>query len=825
MAEDILHYPSLDGQRLTCPSRASHHLVRLPSREELLSDAALDPIVSIVTPYYNDAGEIGETARSVLSQTIRNLEWVIVDDGSTEPDSRQALEAVAARDPRVRIERQENAGPARARNRGVEMARADLILFNDSDDLLEPMFAEKLLMALETFPGADWAYSGAIIFGTDNFPWMTEFEPRLFFERNICPMTSLVRKQAHLDAGGFDEDYRGHEDWDYWLRHVAAGHKGVLVREYLEHIRYSEGSRRRENNALDPGFESARERLREKYLARCEALPDWQRGERHMYPIDCPERFFDPFLSTEKVRIGRRGSGENVLILTNHFACGGADRFTLRMMEYLRREGAELTVAMSASGDNDWIDRAYAMSADMAILPETVRSTRWLDAVAWLIESRGVTRLVVTQSVWGYHAAPLLADRFPDIPFFDYSHCVETHWLQGGYPRLAAIMAPVWSRSYASSEHLRDWMIENCRADPDKMAVVRTGIDMQGEFNPERYDREAIRREMDLPDDLPVILHVSRMSMQKRPEVLVKIAAALREKRERFLVVALGAQPQALEHVRGLVDEAGLGEFFRLLAPDRRIARYLAACDCFLLPSLYEGLALTIPEALGMGAPVVASDVGGQIELMRDDVGWVVPLADPEKGLLGEGELRAYVDAVEEALEGGRDHPRAGANARRRAVEMFDLENCLAPFARDLLDPAWRDEGALAWRPQAMARALPHMANAYLDVMIASEHDHLTYDWNYMQGLVRELWDDHTRLGNDWEDKAARLQELGQDWEDKVARLAELGRDWKRKEAEIHALRARLHELQRFEPLLRFLRRAKRAMIFPLRILRGGGRK
>ena len=104
----------------------------------------IEGLVSIITPCYNGARYLADTIESVLGQTYARWEMVIVDDGSTD-DTPGIAKAYAARDRRVQLIRQQNAGTARARNVGMKRAKGQYIALLDADDLWEPDFLEKQL--------------------------------------------------------------------------------------------------------------------------------------------------------------------------------------------------------------------------------------------------------------------------------------------------------------------------------------------------------------------------------------------------------------------------------------------------------------------------------------------------------------------------------------------------------------------------------------------------------------------------------------------------------------------------------------------------------
>jgi hypothetical protein len=110
-----------------------------------------DPLVSVIVPAYNAASTVQETLRSVLAQTVARIEVIVVDDGSTD-DTARAVDDTAARDPRVRLERQPQSGVAAARNRAIQCAFGEFIAPMDADDLWHPT---KLERQLKRFQGGE----------------------------------------------------------------------------------------------------------------------------------------------------------------------------------------------------------------------------------------------------------------------------------------------------------------------------------------------------------------------------------------------------------------------------------------------------------------------------------------------------------------------------------------------------------------------------------------------------------------------------------------------------------------------------------------------
>lgn len=183
------------------------------------------PRVAVVIPTFDDGTLVLDAVASVREG--EPVEIVVVDDGSTDPASQDALAELRAGG--VRVERQENAGPSAARNRGIASTSARHVLALDADDLLEPGALGELADALDADPGASFAWGDYEEFG--------EREGRYGAPREMLPWTltyvnlffpSLLFRRAALDGvGGWPST--GYEDWALMLRFVEAGARGVYV--------------------------------------------------------------------------------------------------------------------------------------------------------------------------------------------------------------------------------------------------------------------------------------------------------------------------------------------------------------------------------------------------------------------------------------------------------------------------------------------------------------------------------------------------------------------------------------------------------------------
>jgi len=193
--------------------------------------------VSIVIPCHNAHTFLGRALDSVRAQTVRDLEIVVVNDGSTDPDTLAYLRTLGDD---VRLVHQENRGLPGARNTGLRAARGDYVLPLDCDDWLAPTFLEKAIAALEATPDRAYAFAHIVLEGAETGVLKKTYN---FFEQlflNHVPYCICIRKDVWQRVGGYDESMRwGCEDWEFNLRLGASGYHGLVIPEPLFHYRVS----------------------------------------------------------------------------------------------------------------------------------------------------------------------------------------------------------------------------------------------------------------------------------------------------------------------------------------------------------------------------------------------------------------------------------------------------------------------------------------------------------------------------------------------------------------------------------------------------------
>jgi len=213
------------------------------------------PLVSAIIPAYNAADTIGRAIESILNQTYRNIEVVVVNDGSSDDTG----EIVRRRYPQATYLEQKNAGPSVTRNHGVAAASGELVAFLDADDEWAPEKTARQVQVLQEHPEIDVLGTDGIVeyrtrrarHGSARRPGLFEVTVRDAFERYLPVGASyMLPKRVFTAVGGYDVSLRALEDADLACRWLAAGYRVFYLNGELYLVHYRPRSRSGRSPAL-----------------------------------------------------------------------------------------------------------------------------------------------------------------------------------------------------------------------------------------------------------------------------------------------------------------------------------------------------------------------------------------------------------------------------------------------------------------------------------------------------------------------------------------------------------------------------------------------
>ena len=283
------------------------------------------PRVSVLLPTYNRAKYLLESVNSALDQTFRDLEVVIVDDGSTD-DTPQVVRGI--QDPRVRYLYQENRGVSAALNTAWREAHGEYLALLGSDDVWLSNLLEELVPVLDADPNLGLVYARAqgmdaqgrplpqILGAPEKFPG--ESLRSILYGDFVCGLAAVFRRASLGRVGGFNETMTGNEDWDLWIRLAEQYHfayRDDILARYRMHPQSLTGGRSEAYKLIILD----RVRLIENYYARAsvpaQALAVKALARRNVY-MDVTIRF----LSIGQLRAALPFFVRTVRVAPNPFA-------------------------------------------------------------------------------------------------------------------------------------------------------------------------------------------------------------------------------------------------------------------------------------------------------------------------------------------------------------------------------------------------------------------------------------------------------------------------------------------------------------------------
>jgi glycosyltransferase involved in cell wall biosynthesis len=193
--------------------------------------------VSVIIPCYNHGIYIHDAINSVLNQTFVDFEIIVVNDGSTDPDTVNILKRI--NNPKIKVLHTKNQGLPSARNNGIREAQAPIILPLDSDDKISPTYLEKGVDILETDRDTGIVYCNAEFFGEKRGKWLLpEYSLKEILFHNVIFHCAFFRRSDWEKLKGYNPNMKyGWEDWDFWLSIISTGKNVHRIPEVLHHYR------------------------------------------------------------------------------------------------------------------------------------------------------------------------------------------------------------------------------------------------------------------------------------------------------------------------------------------------------------------------------------------------------------------------------------------------------------------------------------------------------------------------------------------------------------------------------------------------------------
>lgn len=691
----------------------------------------ITPLVTIVTPYYNSSSKMLQTYNCVMNQTFPWYEWIIVNDGSTEEETKW-LNSLSQTDSRIKLFHKENGGIGSARNLGIKKSMTDYIVPLDADDLIDATFLEITYWALQKNPDASWSYTDSVGFEGQEYLWKKSFSSKLMKIENLLVCTAMIRK-SDLEAVGCYNDSQKHmnEDWHLWLMLLNQHRFPVHINEYLFwYRRNSTGVLSIVNNNSD--IKKASSEIIKKIS---DTIPD------NITAIEFPrkdqrDQFVNAFKYSGNLRLPIKGKKIEVLMLLPWLEMGGADLFNLDIVQRINKEKFHITIITTVSGENLLLQRFKKYTEDIFNLPNFLTRDNYLEFVSYIIETRNIDVIFFSNSYAGYTWMPWIRMTYPQIAIIDCLHMEEWYWRNGGYGRLSKVMEDISDMTLVSNQYLKRILKSQFHCKEEHIQVLYTGVDNQ-KFSPFRDYGNAVKKAYGISSSDKVVLFVCRLHPQKRPFLMLEIAKRIFASRSdvKFLVVGDGPQRDALEKQ---ANEYNMGAQLIFAGMQEDLRPFYQSSDVMLLCSIKEGISITTFEALSMGLPVVSANVGGQSEVVDDQVGALLPIYQNEKTDFDnrdfkEEEIQQYVNVILHILSNDSLRKKMSIACRNRIEEKYTSQKMIERLEA-FLESQIKDKN-LSCSRLTQASYLIKFQNVICDYIAAYN------EYEIQESMCNEIWD------------------------------------------------------------------------------------
>ncbi len=346
----------------------------------------------------------------------------------------------------------------------------------------------------------------------------------------------------------------------------------------------------------------------------------------------------------------------NILLLATHFNIGGISKYLTNLSRGLVRKGHNVVIASSAG------DFILALDKKVLFFPLNIKTKSELSPKIFFTLPK-LIKLIREKETGLIHcqtrvsqALAFYLSKITAVPYLTTCH---------GFfqPHLGRIFFPCWGRKViAISQPVEEHLIKDFRVAPSKIALIPNGVRIKDNLT--LPDFSILRRKYGLREKGDVIGVIARLSPVKGIRYLIMAMSKVLKTKPDVQLVIVG-EGKIKQELKNLSKELGIAERVFFLGALADTEEILSILNVFVLPSLQEGLGLSLLEAMAMAKPVIASQVGGISDVIeKGENGLLVPAKDV-------GEL---TQAILRLLENREIAEEIGRKAKETVRERFSLE-------------------------------------------------------------------------------------------------------------------------------------------------------
>ena len=654
------------------------------------------PLVSVIIPCFNYGSFVADAVDSVLAQTLRDVEIIVVEGGSTDGITPAVVRALDR--PRTTVLFRDQ--PHRVgdnRNYGIRHARGRYICCLDADDMIRPTYLEKAVFLLE-YAGYDVVSTSVRRFGAVDEVYGVMPAPALndLLQGNQVTTCAVFRRALWEQVGGYEDSAPSevflHEDWRFWIRLACEGarFRNITGEQLFCYRAHENGSLSTGKQVLPDAVQAPLLRQAESEWITEEALTrSHEQAERRLRAPDGPCNLLARGMAEHH--------GRTILVAMPFLVLGGAERLMSEILRHLRSVGYRIIVistlqSLPDHGDTTaWFEPA---TDEIYHLWRFLAPAEFTDFIDYVLSAKHVDALWIVGSTLFYEALPRLRERLPQLRVVDLLFNTLGHVASNR--RHAALIDLI----LVENDEVRRWLLLNGESE-ERIRLIPSGIDLN-RYNPVLRSRR-MAETLGIAPGRFIAGFSGRLSEEKAPLAFVGAARRLADADDIvFVMTGAGPMEGAVRKAVAALHPAGRLHYLGIVP---EVRDWLACYDVLVVPSEIDGRPTVVLEALAMGVPVIASAVGGLPELVHDgETGFLCP----------PGDDAAFADAIRRLHADPELHGRMRAAARNFAERELRFERTADAYAaafdallarrQDLPQPAGACGGS---RGPACAQSVP----------------------------------------------------------------------------------------------------------------------
>lgn len=602
----------------------------------------IDPTITvIINGNKKPINKLKETIFTITSQTIKDLEIIVINNKDNNE-----LKKYVKKDKRVKLLDLNTNSFSKIRNKISK--KSEFFTIIEAGEYIEKTYLETSILALYLNENYSITYTDTINYGDEKI-WNYYFENGILKD-NRLPVPNFIFKKKVFD---FIQDKEISEIRTWKLSVELLREFNGIHQSYYGFLTYKNKS------DLDA----------ENYLCL----------ERDIYSsniINYPqeEYYYEIIKSNiEKLSITKKEKDKtNILLIIPWMVLGGADRFNYDFIRLIDKSHFEISVITDHPKEYIWRQK-FEEYVEIFEMSTFLDRRNWPTFLEYMIETRNIDIIMVTNSIFGYNSIPYIKLKYPHIPVIDYIHSVELYNRYGGYGRDSSMLTSLIDKTITCSKNAEEYCIKYMNINPTKLTTVYVGVDST-KYKENIGLREKMIKKYNLKDSIN-IGYICRMDYPKRPLLLAEIMkkTILKNPQIKFLI---GGDGPLLNALKKKTEDYKIKDNVMFFGNVEETKAFYSMCDLTLNCSIKEGIALTAYESMSMGIPLVSANVGGHKELIDESCGVLVPILQKEEEIMNfeytKEEIQNYVDGIEKAIQNLDKYKK---NCRKKIEQNFSLEN------------------------------------------------------------------------------------------------------------------------------------------------------